>query len=99
MSTFETRWKTCAARAAGAASRNETAPFGFTTRVLAAVARGNRSEATPLEAVWQRLTLRSLRWIGAVLLICFAFELTHLRQRRPLETGIENTVAQLVWNL
>jgi hypothetical protein len=99
MSRFEARWEGCVARARHVSARNEAAPFGFATRVLSAVAARRSSEAVPLEIVWQRLTLRSLCWIGALLLICALFELPHLRDRKPLEPGIENTVAQLVWGL
>ena len=99
MSPFEERWKACVARGRQGTGRNETAPFGFATRVLSAVATQRSSESVALELVWQRLTVRSLCWIGALLVICAILELPHFRDRRPLEPRIEDTVAQLVWHL
>ena len=99
MNPFDMKWKACVARASEVPGQNEAAPFGFATRVLSAVAAQRSSEMVSLEVVWQRLTLRSLRWIAALLVLCAILELPHLRDRRPLEPGIEDTVAQLVWRL
>ena len=99
MSKFDARWEACVARATYAGGRNEAVPFGFAARVLATVATQRSSKAVPLEIIWQRLTLRSLAWIGAFLLICAIMEVPHLRDRKVLEPGIENAVGQLVWSL
>ena len=99
MSQFDARWEVCVARGRSESRRDEAAPYGFATRALSAVAARRANEAVSLDLVWHRLTLRSLRWIGAVLLVCAVFELTHWRERRVLDPGIENTVAQLVWSL
>jgi len=98
MSSFDSKWKTCAGRAREVPERDTTAPFGFATRVLAAAA-AQPTEPVSLEVVWQRLTFRSLGLVGAVLVLCAVFELPHWHDRRPFEPGVENTVAQLVWTL
>jgi len=99
MNRFEDRWKTCVARAKQTTAPNEAPPVGFATRVLTAASSLRSREAVTLELVWQRLTLRSLSLIGAVLIICALLELPHLRDRRLFEPGIEDTVGQIVWNL
>jgi hypothetical protein len=99
MSQFDARWEVCVQRGRRESVRDEAAPFGFATRVLSALAARRANEAASLDLIWHRLTLRSLRWIGAVLLVCAVFELPHWHERRVLDPGIENTVAQLVWSL
>jgi len=86
-------------RARHAPTRAETAPFGFAGRVLARVATREPSESVSLELIWQRLALRSLTGIAVCLVACAVFEIPRWRVHRPLETGIENTVAQLIWRL
>jgi hypothetical protein len=98
MSDFDVRWQTCAERAQGVSRRDETAPFGFATRVVAS----GRPVPVPrlsLEMVWQRLTLGALGFIAVALVVCAAVEVPHFRDQKPLEPGIENTVAQVVWSL
>ena len=96
MNDFDSKWQVCAARARKTVARDETAPLGFATRVLAVA----RPRAGPsLEGVWERLALCSLAGVLTLLVLCAAFELPHLRDARPLEPGVENTVAQLVWSL
>jgi hypothetical protein len=99
MNTFDERWKACIAQARRATDPKETAPFGFASRVLSAVAGQDSSQVVSLELIWQRLTLGSLGLVASLLIICAILELPHLRDRRPLDPGIENTVAQLVWGL
>ena len=99
MNRFEDRWKTCVTRARQTPPPNEAAPFGFATRVLTAASSQRWNEAVALELVWQRLTLRSLSLIGAVLIVCAIVELPHLRDRHLFEPGIEDAVGQIVWNL
>ncbi len=98
MNNFDSKWKACAARAKDAPERDTAAPFGFATRVLAA-APARAGETVSLEVVWQRLTMRSLGLVGAVLVVCAVLELPHWRDRQPFAPGVENTVAQVVWTL
>lgn len=71
-------------------------PFGFATRVAAA----RLSPSGPaLESAWKQLALGWLAGAAAVLTVCAILELPHLRDTRPLDPGVENTVAQLVWRL
>jgi hypothetical protein len=98
MKPFEERWQACAARARQASHPDGSAPLGFATRVLAA----SQPPATPsvlLELAWHRLTWRCLALVGTALVICAAVEIPHVRDQKPLEPGIENTVAQLIWSL
>jgi anti-sigma-K factor RskA len=96
MNDFDTKWQACATRARQAARRDEQAPFGFATRV---VARASQPGTTPAEFAWDRWLARLLAGAVAVLVVCSAVELPHLRDAQPLEPGIENAVAQLVWSL
>jgi hypothetical protein len=96
MGDFDSKWQACAARARQAAARDDTAPLGFATRVLAFARQ--RSTPSP-ESIWERLALRSLAGALALLAVCAVFELPHFRDSRPLAPGVENTIAQLVWSL
>jgi hypothetical protein len=98
MNDFNAKWQACAARAREASRPDEEAPFGFAARVQRAVLASTTS-SPGLEFAWQRLTWRSLGFVGAILLICAIVEVPHLNDRKPLEPGIENAVAQVVWNL
>jgi len=98
MSEFDVRWQSIAGRARGAERRDEVMPYGFAARVLA-LARKSPATQVPLEVVWQRLTFGALGMIAAILVICAVLEMPHLRDQKPLEPGIENTVAQLVWSI
>ena len=96
MSDFDTRWQECAARARRAPRREDTAPFGFAGRVAArAFSRREPSQ----EEVFGQLAFRMLAGAVALLILFAVLEAPHLRGARPLETGVENTVAQLVWSL
>jgi hypothetical protein len=96
MKDFESRWQACAGRAREASPAGEQAPHGFAARVLA---RSRDGQADPGMGGWDRVLVRMLAAAVAVLLACVAFEGRHLRDRQPLDPGIENTVAQLVWRL
>jgi hypothetical protein len=96
MKRFDSQWQTCAARARQTPPRDEPPPFGFAPRV---VARAFRAEPPVSEPAWDRLAMRLLAGAAAVLVFCLAVEWPHLRDARPLEPGIENAVAQLVWSL
>lgn len=98
MSEFNNRWQTIAARARESERRSEAMPYGFATRVLA-LARHPTAPRMTIELAWQRLTFAALGVIAAILVLCAALELPHLRDRKPLEPGIENAVAQLVWSI
>ena len=96
MTDFDSKWQRCVARAREATRCDEAAPFGFATRVVAA---GFSPTAPALESVWKRLALGWLACAVAGLAVCAILELPHLRDSRPLNPGVENTVAQLVWRL
>jgi hypothetical protein len=98
MSEFHNRWQIIAGRAREAGRRGEAMPYGFATRVLA-LAREPAAPQVTIELVWQRLTFAALGVIAAILVVCAALEAPHLRDRKPLEPGIENAVAQLVWSI
>jgi hypothetical protein len=96
MLDFDKQWQTVAGRARQAPDRVEWAPLGFARR---AVALGWQPQALGLEVLWARLALRVLAGAMGVLIVCAALEWPHLRDTRPLEPGLENTVAQIVWAL
>ena len=96
MKDFETKWQACAARARKAARCDEQSPYGFAIRVVALAVR---PRSTPVEFAWDRRLARWLAGAVAVLVVCSAVELPHLRDAEPLKPGIENAVAQLVWSL
>jgi hypothetical protein len=96
MKNFDRHWQTVATRARQAPGRDAAPPFGFAARV---VSLAGSAPAPGADLLWLRLALRSLTGAIAVLIICAALELPHLRNARPLDPGLENTVAQLVWSL
>ncbi len=96
MQRFDQQWQKVVARARQVPDRDEEAPFGFAGRV---VALGWQPQAPGPEVLWVRLALRVLAGAVGVLIVCAALELPHLRDARPLEPGLENTVAQIVWAL
>ena len=96
MTSFDEKWQQCAARARQAAPRDESAPFGFATRIAA---RAFTTQPQSLERVWQHLALRLLAGALGVLLVVAAIEVPHMRDTHPLEPGVADTVAQLVWRL
>ena len=96
MTSFDSKWQQCAARARQAAPRDESAPFGFATRIAA---RAFTTQPQSLERVWQHLALRLLAGALGVLLVVAAIEVPHMRDTHPLEPGVADTVAQLVWRL
>lgn len=96
MRDFDTKWQACAARARQASPRDEQSPFGFATRVAA---RAVASGTTPMEFAWEHILARWLAGAAAILLVCAAVEMPHFRDAQPLQPGIENAVAQLVWSL
>jgi len=96
MKHFDQQWQRVAERARQASRREAEAPFGFAARI---VALGWQPQTVGPEAVWARLALRLLAGAVGVLIVCAVLELPHFRDRRPLQPGLENTVAQLVYSL
>jgi len=97
MNDFNQQWQRCVARARQSPPRDDTAPFGFATRVLAS--GWPTLEPPPVEHTWERLALGWLACLVAGLAVCAVLELPHLRDSQPLNPGVENTVAQIVWRL
>lgn len=96
MKHFDQRWQICATRARQAARRDENSPFGFASRVAS---RAREAQPSPSDLLSGR---QALAWLGgalAVLALCAALELPHWQAGPPLQTGIEDAVAQLVWSL
>ncbi len=96
MTDFDSKWQRCVARAREASPRDESAPFGFATRVVAARCA---PAGSALESVWRRLALGWLACAMAGLAVCAILELPHLRDASPFSPGVEDTVAQLAWRL
>lgn len=96
MKDFDAKWQELAAQARRASGREESAPFGFATRVLARLEEPSRPSGGE---IWGRLTLRLLSVALPVLLLCAILEVPHLRHSPSLESGVENTVAQILWRL
>ncbi len=95
MKDFDRQWKTLAQHAREASPPDEAVPFGFVTRVLARA----HASAQSADELWGSLTLRVLGVAVPVLLVCALFEGPYLRRSPSLDSGVENTVAQIVWRL
>jgi hypothetical protein len=96
MKNFESKWRTCAARARQAEPPEQNAPTGFSTRVAALALT---SPPLSLEAVWERLALRLLAGAVALLIICTALEAPRIRASSLLDSGVENSLTQVIWSL
>lgn len=97
MSNFEDRWRDCARVARQAPRRDESAPHGFATRVLANL---SASSAPPgLDLILERLGLRALAGVLSVLLILGALEYREERRGGLAAPSIEHSVAQAFWLL
>jgi hypothetical protein len=99
MKNFDSKWQNCAEHARKATPRVAGAPYGLAKRVLARVRAEAAAPVPLLGDAWGRLTLRLLAAAIPVLALCLFLEAKHLRGAPPLESGLENTVAQLVWRL
>jgi hypothetical protein len=97
MKHFDENWKECARQAGRTPPRDESAPFGFARRVVARSLHAG--SAASVEDAWERLAPRWLAVALAVLAFCAAIEMPHLREMHPLNPGVENTIAQLLWRL
>jgi hypothetical protein len=96
MKDFNQQWQKLADQARQAPPRDQQAPFGFAAQV---VALGWQAPNPGLELIWRRLALRSFAGAVIVLILCAVLEWPHFRDQRPLDPGLENTVARLVWTL
>lgn len=96
MNDFDSKWQTCAGQARRLPPADACAPAGFAVRVLA---RAREPQAPEIAQIWQVLVARLLGGSVALLLLCAAAEWPHLWEQPTLQTGIENTVAQLLWSL
>jgi len=97
MKNFDQHWQKVTARARQVPGGDTTPPHGFAARVVSLA--GAAAPSSSMDLLWLRLAMRSLTGAIAVLIICAMLELPHLRDARPLDPGLENTVAQLVWSL
>lgn len=98
MNNFDAKWQMCAERARQTDAREDSAPFGFAARVAALGMEASQSPPS-VELLWQRLAARCFGFLAVLLIVCAVIELPHLGDRKPLEPGIENTVAQVIWAL
>lgn len=105
MNDFHQRWNELVARAKaipGSAAPDDTSPpAGFATRILALAREAGAipSPEVDWEAYWLRRARQSLALAFVVAVVMVGLD---LRQRsRPAlgHPGIENTVAQLLWQL
>ena len=96
MKNFDRRWKILAGRSRAAGSRDELAPLGFASRVVAQTFQRTKPS---LDFTWDRLMTRFLVGATTLLALCAALEWQDRRDARSLDPGIENAVAQLVWKL
>lgn len=96
MNDFEGKWRKAVLRARLELPGEAVAPHGFAARVIALSFRPGRA---PVEPAWDRLMLRVLAGAIGVLVVCSALEMPHWGDDRPLEPGIENAVAQVIWSL
>ena len=95
MNEFERRWKlgATAARAAGDAPP-PVAPFGFTTRVVAA---WQSAPVPALATLWQHLAWRALGGVALALAALLAIDAALSTQDDPLTADLGNTVSELFW--
>jgi hypothetical protein len=97
MNEFDRRWQNCVARAREAPRRPDEMPFGFATRVLAGMSRGELEPSPTL--LWERLGLRALACVTALLLLLGAAEYRDSRQPALTRPGVEHWVTQSLWML
>ncbi len=98
MKNFDARWQHLANQSRSAKRPDEQAPFGFAARITARAFARTPGKPSALP-VWERLLARFLTGATAALVICAAMEWRYFRDRQPLDPGIENAVAELVWTL
>lgn len=97
MNDFDHRWKIAAAAARSAPEqRDDTAPFGFATRVAAQAF--TKAPATD-SLIWQRLGLRVFSAMTLVLLALAAVNAFVGNDGDSLQPPVEDTVAETFWIL
>ena len=96
MNEFERKWQICAAQARQAPAVSEAPPLGVATRAAACCMTSKVSEVAQ---IWERLALRWLAGVAALLVVCVVVEAPHLRSAPVFQPGLENTISQLVWKL
>ena len=93
MNEFEQRWKQAAAHLAKPL-RDDAAPFGFSTRVVA------KWRAQPsLATVWQRIALRFCTALAILVAVLASFDALTAGEGDALRPDIERTVDELFWAL
>jgi hypothetical protein len=97
MNDFDRRWQHAVARARQVPERPAAAPFGFATRVLAAVEQPPRGALPVL--LWQRLGGRALAGVTAVLVILGALEYHDARPAGLALPRVEHCVTATFWML
>lgn len=99
MNRFEERWSQAANQARQSPPPHSTAPGGFAARIAAHATLPHPSPDYLPDPLWDRLLPRLLAGATLVLALCLAMEVPYWTRVQPLDPGIENTVAQLVWSL
>lgn len=97
MNEFDRRWQEIVARARQVPERPAAAPFGFATRVLASAPR-LRTELARVR-LWERLGLRALAAVTAVLVVVGALEYRDARAPGLGLPRIEHCVTATFWML
>ncbi len=93
MNEFERRWKLAAAHAPETA-REDDAPFGFATRVVA------KWRAQPsLATVWQRLALRFCTALALLVAVIASLQSLTANDADGFRPDIETAVDELFWAL
>jgi hypothetical protein len=102
MNPFDARWSQAAKQARQSPPPLASAPWGFADRIVAHATHDTLAHPSPdvlPDPLWDRLLPRLLAGATLVLALCLAMEFPYWTRVRPLDPGIENTVAQLVWSL
>lgn len=99
MKNFDIKWQALAAEARRAPRRGEEPPPGFASRVMAQLRAAEETSEVSAEEMWWRLIVRFLGLAIPVLILCAILEGRHLDGGPPLETGLENTVAEILYRL
>jgi hypothetical protein len=97
MTDFDSRWKHLARTAHEAADRetNESAPYGFATRVVALREKAALNYRLSLLALWHRLTLRA---VGiALVLVILTVVLNASGDDDKLSPPIADSMADAFW--
>jgi hypothetical protein len=90
---FDPRWERLTAAAHHAEPRDDAAPLGFATRV---VARWRALPQPSLAALWHRLTLRALGVAFAILLAGLAANF-FLAENDTLNPGVADAIGEAFW--